>query len=154
MLSKEELKLKNTLFWNGFKKFMQKYKSSNGKRMNWVSYPSDVKNVYIRLYTDSKVARLSFEIQPKDNSVREIIWEQMTELKKVMEASMKYETIWDEKTYSVDGKIFSRIYWELSDVNYFNENDHEKIYEFLKDRLLEFDEFYQEFKEILISLTD
>lgn len=154
MLSKEELKLKNTLFWNGFKKFMQKYKSSNGKRMNWVSYPSDVKNVYIRLYTDSKVARLSFEIQPKDNSVREIIWEQMTELKKVMEASMKYETIWDEKSYTVDGKIYSRIYWELEGVNYFNEEDHSKIYDFLKDRLLEFDEFYQEFKEILISLTD
>jgi hypothetical protein len=154
MLSKEELKLKNTLFWNGFKKFMQKYKSSNGKRMNWVSYPSDVKNVYIRLYTDSKVACLSFEIQPKDNSVREIIWEQMTELKKVMEASMKYETIWDEKSYSVEGKIYSRIYWELKDVNYFNEEDHSKIYDFLKDRLIEFDEFYQEFKEILISLTD
>jgi hypothetical protein len=154
MLSKEELKLKNTLFWNGFKKFMQKYKSSNGKRMNWVSYPSDVKNVYIRLYTDSKVARLSFEIQPKDNSVREIIWEQMIELKKVMEASLKYETIWDEKTYSDKGKIYSRIYWELSGVNYFNEEDHSRIYDFLKDRLLEFDEFYQEFKEILISLTD
>lgn len=154
MLSKEELKIKNTLFWNGFKKFMQKYKSSNGKRMNWVSYPSDVKNIYIRLYTDSKVARLSFEIQPKDRSVREIIWEQMTELKKVMESSMNYETIWDEKTYSNDGKLYSRIYWELQEVNYFNEEDHEKIYVFLRDRLLEFDEFYQEFKEILISLTD
>lgn len=154
MLSKEELKIKNTLFWNGFKKFMQKYKSSNGKRMNWVSYPSDVKNIYIRLYTDSKVARLSFEIQPKDSSVREIIWEQMTELKKVMESLMNYETIWDEKTYSNDGKLYSRIYWELQEVNYFNEVDHEKIYVFLRDRLLEFDEFYQEFKEILISLTD
>ena len=154
MLSKEELKLKNTLFWNGFKKFMQKYKSSNGKRMNWVSYPSDVKNIYIRLYTDSKVARLSFEIQPKDSSVREIIWEQMTELKKVMESSMNYDTIWDEKTYSNDGKLYSRIYWELQEVNYFNEVDHEKIYVFLRDRLLEFDEFYQEVKEILISLTD
>lgn len=154
MLSKEELKIKNTLFWNGFKKFMQKYKSSNGKRMNWVLYPSDVKNIYIRLYTDSKVARLSFEIQPKDSSVREIIWEQMTELKKVMESSMNYETIWDEKTYSNDGKLYSRIYWELQEVNYFNEVDHEKIYVFLRDRLLEFDEFYQEFKEILISLTD
>ena len=154
MLSKEELKIKNTLFWNGFKKFMQKYKSSNGKRMNWVSYPSDVKNIYIRLYTDSKVARLSFEIQPKDSSVREIIWEQMTELKKVMESSMNYDTIWDEKTYSNDGKLYSRIYWELQEVNYFNEVDHEKIYVFLRDRLLEFDEFYQEVKEILISLTD
>lgn len=67
---------------------------------------------------------------------------------------MNDETIWDEKAYSNDGKIYSRIYWELKNVNYFNEEDHEKIYNFLRDRLLEFDEFYQEFKEILISLTD
>jgi len=154
MLSKDELRIKNILFWDGFKKFMQKNKSSNGKRINWLAYPSDVKDVYIRLYADSKCARLSLEIQPKNESIREIIWEQMTELKKVMEKSMNYETVWDEKYYPLDGRLNSRIFWELNNVNYFNEEDFSKIYTFLRDRLLEFDQFYQEFKEILISLTD
>lgn len=154
MLNREELKAKNTEFWSDFRKYMNKVRSSNGRRMNWMNYPSDVKNIYIRLQADAKGTRLCMDIQPKNEGVREIIWEQMTELKKVMESSMKYETSWIEKLTSDDGRTFSRIMWETNEFNYFNEEDQLKIFEFLKNRLLEFDEFYQEFKEILISLMD
>ena len=154
MLSKEEKKEKNLLFWSEFRKFMAKFKSSNGRKINWISYPSDVKNIFIRLQTDSKGARLCLDIQPKDQAIREIIWEQMTELKKVMENCMKHETIWIEQITSDDGRIFSRIMWEQQGLNFYNEKDKDQIFEFLKNRLIEFDEFYQEFKEILISLTD
>lgn len=154
MLNREELKAKNTEFWSDFRKYMNKVRSSNGRRMNWLNYPSDVKNIYIRLQADAKGTRLCMDIQPKDEGVREIVWEQMTELKKVMESSMKYETTWIEKLTSDDGRTFSRIMWESNEFNYFNEEDQLKIFEFLKNRLLEFDEFYQEFKEILISLMD
>lgn len=154
MLNREELKAKNTEFWSDFRKYMNKVRSSNGRRMNWLNYPSDVKNIYIRLQADAKGTRLCMDIQPKDEGVREIVWEQMTELKKVMESSMKYESTWIEKLTSEDGRTFSRIMWETADFNYFNEEDQLKIFEFLKNRLLEFDEFYQEFKEILISLMD
>lgn len=154
MLSREQLKEKNQLFWSDFRKYMNNIKSSNGRRINWISYPSDVKNIYIRLQVDSKGARLCFDIQPKDDGIRSIIWEQMTELKKVMEDAMNYETIWIENMYAEDGRAFSRIKWEQPDLNYFKEEDKEAIFQFLKQRLIEFDSFYQEFKEILISLTD
>lgn len=82
MLTREQQKQLNIEFWNEFRKFMSHFKSSNGKRINWLSYPSDVKNVYIRLQADGKGARLCLDIQPKDDGIRAIIWEQMTELKK------------------------------------------------------------------------
>jgi hypothetical protein len=154
MLSREEQKKRNSEFWEQFRKFMNKVRSSNGRKMNWLNYPSDVKNIFIRLQADSKGARLCFDIQPKDDGVRAIIWEQMTELKKVMEGSMSHETIWIEHLNSPEGRVFSRIMWEQNELNFFDENDHQAIFEFLKNRLIEFDEFYQEFKEILISLTD
>jgi hypothetical protein len=154
MLSREEQKKKNTEFWEKFRKYMYKLKSSNGRKMNWLNYPSDVKHIYIRLQADSRTARLCLDIQPKDEGIREIIWEQMTELKKVMEACMKVETIWLENIESPEGKRFSRIMWEKNGVNFYNADDENVIFEFLRDRLIEFDEFYQEFKEILISLTD
>jgi hypothetical protein len=78
----------------------------------------------------------------------------MTELKRVMETCMNYETTWLEELYSDDGRMFSRIMWELKDVNYYNDVDQQVIFEFLKNRLVEFDEFYQEYKEILISLAN
>ena len=122
--------------------------------MNWLNYPSDVKDIYIRLQADNKGTRMCFDIQPKDEGVRAIIWEQMTELKKVMEGSMQHETIWIEQLVSPEGRNFSRIMWEQPGLNFYNEDDHQAIFEFLKNRLIEFDEFYQEFKEILISLTE
>lgn len=154
MLNREELKAKNIEFWFEFKKYMQKVRSTNGRRMNWLNYPSDVKNIYIRLQVDATGARLCMDIQPKDAGIREIIWEQMGELKKVLENSMNYDTIWIENMHLEDGRDFSRILWELNNVSFYNESDRLIIFEFLKNRLLEFDQFYQEFKEILISLND
>lgn len=154
MLTREEKRQRNTEFWADFRKYMNKYKSSNQRRINWVNYPSDVKGIHIRLQADSKAARLCFDIQVKNEGIREIIWEQMTELKKVMESTIHYETIWLEKNQNDDGLIYSRIMWEKKGLNFFEDNDKEAIFEFFKERLIEFDEFYQEFKEILISLTD
>lgn len=154
MLSREKLKVRNIEFWGDFRKYMNNVRSSNGRRINWLSYPSDVKNVYIRLNVDTEGVRLCLDLQPKNEGVREILWEQMTELKKVMENSMKHETIWLEKVFTEDSRVFSRIMWEQKGLNFYKIEDQDEIFEFLKNRLVEFDEFYQEFKEILISLMD
>lgn len=153
MLTREEKKLRNHLFWDEFRKYMSKEKSVNGRRMNWLNYPTDVKNVYVRLIVDSDSAKVCFDIQPKDDGIRAIIWEQMTELKKVLSDSMKQDAEWFENFHDKDGRLISRIVWTKENVNFYNEDDKEAIFEFLKNRLKEFDEFYQEFKEILISLT-
>lgn len=154
MLSKEERKELNTQFWEGLRKEMRKTPSSNGRGINWVNYPSDVKDVYIRLQADSNGVRLCFDIQPKDDGIRSILWEQMTELKAVMEAEMGPATAWNEEDHIFSGRIVSRIYWERNDLNFFNAEDREEMKSFLKNKLIQFDAFYQEFKEILILLAE
>lgn len=154
MLSREAKKEMNTEFWGLFRKEMRKYKSSNGFGMNWTNYPSDVKYVYIRMETDGKSARLCMDIQAKDEGIRSIIWEQMTELKKVLEAEMNWETVWIEHFINKDGLTLSRIKWEKEGVNFFHKEDWPEIMSFLKDRIIEFDVFYQEFKDILIALAE
>ena len=83
MLTKEARKELNTHFWEGFRKEMRNHKSSNGRGINWINYPSDVKDIYIRLIVATKNASICFDIQPKDDDIRSILWEQMTELKVV-----------------------------------------------------------------------
>ncbi len=153
MLSKEELKQKNTAFWEQFRKSIKDQRSSNGRQMNWINYPTDVKDVYVRMEVDAKGARLCFDIQPKDNGIRSIIWEQMTELNKVMSDEMGIEAQWDEKSHYWNGRLISRIKWEDDSLNYFKEEDIPLINDFLKDKLTRFDRFYQEYKDILIHLT-
>jgi hypothetical protein len=153
MLSKEERSALNTSFWTGFKKIMNAYKSSNGRAINWLNYPSDVKGVYIRMEVDNDCARLCFDMQFKDEGIQSLVWEQMGELKKIIESNMQHETLWIEMAHSKEGFNFSRICWELKGVSIYNEDNYHDIYQFLKRRIIEFDMFYQEFKDIIINLV-
>jgi len=153
MYSKEEIKEIRTEFWNDFKKHMQQFRSSNGRRMNWLNYPSEVPNVYIRLHADNRGISFSFDIQGKDEGIRAILWEQMTELKVMLESEMGDEGEWIADAYSETAGDFCSIRWSKEGLRFFNPNNKEEIFAFFEERLLKFDIFYQEFKDILINLA-
>jgi hypothetical protein len=153
MLTKEELKLKKLKFWGDFKSRMHKHRSSNGRKMNWLSYPTEIKDIYLRMEVDKQGARICFDIQAKDEGIRSILWEQMYELKNVLTLEMG-EGEWIENHFNDYIASFNRIQWELKHVNFFNDDDHEVIYAFFEEKLLAFDSFYQDFKEILTLLAN
>ena len=154
MLSKEERRQYNQLFWDGFKKEMRRHNTQYRRAINWLKYPTDIKHVYLRLHCDNTGAYLNFDVQFKDEGIREIFWEQLTELKQVMENATGHQGQWLRNQIAVEGFVFDRIQWENHDVNYYTQEDWPVIYQFLKERLLAFDCFYQEFKEVLILLLD
>ena len=154
MISKEELKEKNTAFWDEFRKVMNKETSSAGRQINWINYPTDVNDIYIRMEVDAKGSRLCFDVQPKSDDIRSILWEQMTELKAIMTQEMGIEAVWNEESHYWNERLISRIKWENNDLNYYNEEDVPKIIEFLRDKLLRFDKFYQEYKDIIVNLAN
>ncbi len=153
MLSKEAQKEFNQDFWNTFRKRMRIHKSCNGRGINWLNYPSDVKSIFIRLEVDKKIVAVNFDVQFKDFEIIDIVWEQLHEMKKVMESTMEVEAVWNPDCYLPNGQRFYRIQWSTDKLNYYNTESHEEIYAFLEARLLKFDEFYQEFKEIVINLV-
>jgi hypothetical protein len=153
MLSKEALKEYNSNFWDAFRIRMRKHRSSNGRRINWINYPSDVKSIFIRLQVDKKCVALNFDVQFKDPEILEIVWEQLNEMKKIMETTMEFKGEWLEDNYLENGQRFYRIQWKSEQWNYFQPQTHDEIYTFLESTLLKFDEFYQEFKEIVINLV-
>ena len=154
MLSKEARKERNEKFWSGFKEYMRGTLSSTGKRVNWLNYKTEVQDTYVRLVCDGKITAVCYDIQFKDAGIKAIFWEQLGELKKVLEASMQQETRWEENTTTKEGLEIGRISWAIENLNFYNDDDWDKIYSFYKDRLIEFDEFYQEFKDILIALVE
>jgi hypothetical protein len=132
---------------------MQDNKSSNEKKINWLSYPTQIKHIYLRLNTNKKIVSLTFDIQFKDQTIRSVFWEQMNELKTVLINIMGEEGNWYEN-FELDNKlIISRIEWKLEGVNFLNEEDKNQIFSFFKAKLVNFDNFYQEFKEILLFLA-
>lgn len=152
MLSKEKQREKNIAFWGGFKDVIKNHPSNNGKRINWLKYPTGNKDLFVRLHADGKSCSLSLDIQCKDNGVREVIWEQMEELKVVLLAEMIDEGEWFENYMMPEGFTVSRIRWERLDLDYYKEEDIPLIYAFLKEKITALDRFYQEYKEILLNL--
>lgn len=154
MLSKLEQQEKNKAFWGGFKNRIKKHMSANGRRINWLNYPTQVKDLYVRLYADGNYCALNFDIQCKDEGVCSIVWEQMGELKKVLNDTMGEEGEWIEEMVTKDGVSLSRIIWKRDDLNYYNTSDIPEIYKFLEQKIRSFDVFYQEYKEILLNLLN
>jgi hypothetical protein len=153
MLSKEELKSRKLSFWNDLKIELSNHRSSSGKRINWLSYPTEIKHVYLRLEVEKKHVALNFDLQFKDDSIRAVFWEQMGELKTVLTQEMGEIGFWEENCSSESVQQFSRIQWKKENLNYLNENDKMNIFAFFKEKLIAFDSFYQEFKDILLFLA-
>ncbi len=97
---------------------------------------------------------LCYDIQFKDAGIQAIFWEQLTELKVVLENNMSIPTNWEPRFLNNEGQTIGRISWRLDGSNFYNQADWPVIYAFFKKHLKEFDVFYQEFNEILITLVD
>lgn len=154
MLPKEERKAYNEAFWSGFKDHMRGQMSSTGRRVNWANYPTQVKNTYLRMICNGHQTAICFDIQFKDPSIQSIVWEQLIELKIVLEQAISIPTHWDSSFQNDEGHVIGRIHWELTGVNFFEKSDWPTIYSFFKKHLIEFDAFYQEFNDILITLVN
>ena len=154
MLPKEERKAFNEAFWAGFKTYMRGALSSSGRRVNWSSYPTQVKHTYLRMVCEGNNISICFDIQFKDAGIQAIFWEQLTELKVVLEGAMSIPTHWNPEHFNREGQVLGRISWVLEGCNYYQKQDWPAIYAFFKKHLMEFDVFYQEFNEILITLVD
>jgi hypothetical protein len=71
-----------------------------------------------------------------------------------METEIGKATGWNESDHQFNGRTVSRIVWETPTLNFYNKKDHAAIETFLESKLIHFDVFYQEFKDILINLVE
>lgn len=131
---------------------MNNQKSDSGRQVNWLNYPTGLKELYIRLEVDNSSAQFSIDIQNKDQGVRELIWEQFIELKKVLENEMGEDAVWSKVEYNLAGQEISKVSWKIDNVSMYRETDKTPIFNFFKSKLIAFDKFYSEFKDVLFGL--
>jgi hypothetical protein len=152
MFSKEERKELNSAFWKRFRSFSAKERNAEGKRINWLNYPVRIKQIYVRLHADHTSARFSIDIQDADEGMRDLIWEQFIELRKVMEAEMPSSGNWSKSAFNAANQPIYCISWELENVSMYNEEDEQQILAFFMHHLKGFDRFFTDFRDVLYSL--
>ena len=141
MYTLQEASLIKKKFWTSFGQYMRPITGGDGDTMNWINYKTGIRNIYFRMDADINYASIAIELTHSDPLMREQHYEQLRQVKKILEKSMGEEWDWKLKQEH-DGNILSRVSKTLPDVNILNENDWPAIISFFKPRIIALDEFW------------
>ena len=155
MLSKTERQALNTEFYTALGLMMQGSVSEfQPKKVRWTNYRTNVKDIYVRLDADNKGATFAIDMQQKDDDVRAIFWEQLTELKMLLQGEFGENLIWHEHFYKPDGNQISRVELRLENGSLYDKSTWPILLPFLKENLLAFDRFWSNCFDIFKALED
>lgn len=154
MLSKTERQKLNTDFYTALGLMMQGSYSEMHKKTRWTNYRTNVKDIYVRLDADNKGARFSIDFQQKDAEVRALFWEQLGELKNLLQSEFAGEIIWHESFFKEDGSQISRVEVRLEQGSLYDKSTWPEMLRFLKEALLSFDRFWTNCFDIFKALED
>lgn len=145
MFSREEASRIRQDFWTTFGRYMSPIPSAEGMKINWVNYHTRLKDVYFRMDAGQKSAVISISIEHTDPGIQEVYYDQFLELKSLLHDTLQEE--WDWQLHAtVDGKVISRIYKELSGVSVLNKDHWPELISFFKPRIIALDSFWENAK--------
>lgn len=147
MYTREEAKKLKEQFWTSFGQFMALNLSEEGTKANWVNYKTGIKHIFFRMQADNKSASIYIEIAHPDAGIRELIYAQFLEYKKILEDSLNEAWEWDAVYYDEYGKQTARIGIILPQkVSIFKQEDWPTLIQFFKPRMLALDSFWSDAK--------
>ena len=153
MYSKEESKALRKDFWTSFGVYMKKYNKEFQQKIRWVNYDTKCKDIYFRLDASKKMAFFSIDLQHRDEGLRSIFYEQLTELKAVLTDSFTQELTWDPEFETPYG-ISARIYVELHNVSVFNKDNWREMFQFMEQNIVDAHNFWEDYGEIFKNLAE
>ncbi len=153
MFTKEEKKKFKTDFWTSFGIYMRKHNAKLG-RVSWVNYRTHIKDMYFRLDITTKDAIVSVDFQHKDDGIRSLFYEQLLELKTVLQSSIGDDWKWEEVSFNEFNQPVSKVYIVLENVSIYNKDDWQKTFRFYEEKMLGLHGFWIDFKEIFKNLED
>lgn len=145
MFSKEEKQAINKEFWEGFKTYCHKHKI----KRKWLLSKISIKSTQLKFYADNKKALVLFQIDNKSEEKRREIYSYFYAMKKLWDKETGCDLKWSENFDGIQNIIVSAVYFELTNVNIYNQDNHEKIYDFFVKKMIILEDIYMEYKEVL-----
>jgi hypothetical protein len=142
MFSKEESKRIRQEFWTSFgKSFPRK----------WTLYNTKIKGFSFKFHFDTKQAFVSLDVEG-DLEYRIIYWEKLVSIKSILLEEYLPDAIFEEACILENGKEISRVSVKLIGmVSIHNKNTWQETMEFFNGTMRLFEDFFEEYKEILNS---
>ena len=154
MYTKEEASALRHEFWTKFGGIMVHRRSSEGLRVNWVNYKTGIRHLFFRTQADQRQAYIGIELHHPDDTIRELYWEQLEELRTYLHSLLGEEWTWEPIHFNDMGWPISRAYNTLSGVNIFQKETWPEIMQFFQPRLLALDEFWGDARYTFLELKE
>ena len=148
MYSKQEASQLKQQFWTAFGQYMSPVLSADFEHINWINYKTGKKDIFFRMNADNKTANISIDITHRDTELQTLYFEQFEQLKKLLHEALQEEWKWQLHMHDDNGKIISKIYTGIDDVNVFNKEDWPKLISFFKPRIIALDAFWSIAKNV------
>ena len=140
------------MFFQQFTQHMSSHKIVGGGGKNWDAYKTGIKGLYFRILTQPKVT-LAIDLQFKDESIRELVYDQFCELRRLLASEWNEEPLYEKNTVYISGEPLSRIYVSLDSVYFYNQEEWPEIMEWLEHKLVGLDSFWDTTGDILKDLV-
>ncbi|MCG2462430.1 DUF4268 domain-containing protein [Flavobacteriaceae bacterium F89] len=140
MFSKEESKQLREEFWIAFRKSFPK---------NWILYDTKIKDFTFKFYFDTKKAMVTLDVEPQGLEKRMELWEKLVSLKSILISDYLPNAVFEDYFVLDNQKEISRIYVDKVNVSIHNKNTWRETMEFLKENMIQFEAFFEEYEDIL-----
>ena len=140
------------MFFQQFTQHMSSHKIGGGGGKNWDAYKTGIKGLYFRILTQPKVT-LAIDLQFKDESIRELVYDQFCELRLLLASEWNEEPLYEKNTVYISGEPLSRISVSLDSVYFYNQEEWPEILEWLEHKLVGLDSFWDTTGDILKDLV-
>ena len=140
------------MFFQQFTQHMSSHKIVGGGGKNWDAYKTGIKGLYFRILTQPKVT-LAIDLQFKDESIRELVYDQFCELRRLLASEWNEEPLYEKNTVYISGERLSRISVSLDSVYFYNQEEWPVIMEWLEYKLVGLDSFWGTTGDILKDLV-
>lgn len=141
MFSREESARIRKEFWVSYgKSFPRK----------WILYHTKIKDFSFKFTADRKIAEVSLDIESTDEAQRELLFDQLLSLRKILETDYLPEVIFEKSYYLDNGKEISRIYVKHQEkFSIHNKNTWGSCYQFFNETMHQFELFWYEFEDFI-----
>ena len=140
------------MFFQQFTQHMSSFKIVGGGGKNWDAYKTGIKGLYFRILTQPKVT-LAIDLQFKDEAIRELVYDQFYELRRLLASEWNEEPLYEKNTVYISGEPLSRISVSFDQVYFYNQEQWPEIMEWLEHKLVGLDSFWDTTGDILKDLV-
>ncbi|MDO6803740.1 DUF4268 domain-containing protein [Wenyingzhuangia sp. 1_MG-2023] len=141
MFSREEAASIRKEFWVSYgKSFPRK----------WVLYNTKIKDFSFKFVAERKMAAVVLDIETSDVDQRELLFDQLISLKKILETEYLPNVIFDKDYYLENGKHISRVYVLFDEkFSIYNKATWSNCYAFFNETMHQFELFWYEYQDYI-----